>query len=93
MPPRKKRRPTVADDLTAKKSRHDGSMYKKQDSNRMKSEEEGFSTKRCLEWFYEYAGRLTSSKWDLILKTSSKIPPTRLMLSYNLFHWAEDTEA
>ncbi|XP_032884304.1 DCN1-like protein 4 isoform X2 [Amblyraja radiata] len=56
MPPRKKRRPTVADDLTAKKSRHDGTMYRKQDSTRMKPEEEGFSSKRCLEWFYEYAG-------------------------------------
>uniref|UniRef100_UPI00398F2226 DCN1-like protein 4 isoform X5 n=1 Tax=Pristiophorus japonicus TaxID=55135 RepID=UPI00398F2226 len=56
MPPRKKRRPTVADDLTAKKSRHDGTMYRKPDSTRMKPEEEGFSSKRCLEWFYEYAG-------------------------------------
>uniref|UniRef100_A0A4W3ILK4 DCN1, defective in cullin neddylation 1, domain containing 4 (S. cerevisiae) n=1 Tax=Callorhinchus milii TaxID=7868 RepID=A0A4W3ILK4_CALMI len=27
MPPRKKRRPTVADDLTAKKSRHDGYVF------------------------------------------------------------------
>ncbi|XP_068961316.1 DCN1-like protein 4 isoform X4 [Petaurus breviceps papuanus] len=55
MPPRKKRRPTPGDDLSAKKSRHD-SMYRKYDSTRIKTEEETFSSKRCLEWFYEYAG-------------------------------------
>ncbi|XP_054539116.1 DCN1-like protein 4 isoform X8 [Pan troglodytes] len=55
MPPRKKRRPASGDDLSAKKSRHD-SMYRKYDSTRIKTEEEGFSSKRCLEWFYEYAG-------------------------------------
>uniref|UniRef100_A0A8C4SKN6 DCN1-like protein n=1 Tax=Erpetoichthys calabaricus TaxID=27687 RepID=A0A8C4SKN6_ERPCA len=51
MPPRKKRRPTAGDDLSAKKSRHD----RKHESSRIKTEEE-FSSKRCLEWFYEYAG-------------------------------------
>ncbi|XP_040148367.1 DCN1-like protein 4 isoform X4 [Ictidomys tridecemlineatus] len=55
MPPRKKRRPASGDDLSAKKSRHD-SMYRKYDSTRIKTEEEAFSNKRCLEWFYEYAG-------------------------------------
>ncbi|CAH2300182.1 DCN1-like 4 [Pelobates cultripes] len=55
MPPRKKRRPASSDDLLAKKSRHDG-MYKKYDSSRIKAEDEAFSSKRCLEWFYEYAG-------------------------------------
>ncbi|XP_019065512.1 DCN1-like protein 4 isoform X7 [Fukomys damarensis] len=55
MPPRKKRRPASGDDLSAKKSRHD-SMYRKYDSARIKTEEEAFSSKRCLEWFYEYAG-------------------------------------
>ncbi|EMP25091.1 DCN1-like protein 4, partial [Chelonia mydas] len=55
MPPRKKRRPAAGDDLSAKKSRHDG-MYRKYDSTRIKTEEEVFSSKRCLEWFYEYAG-------------------------------------
>ncbi|XP_040603127.1 DCN1-like protein 4 isoform X6 [Mesocricetus auratus] len=55
MPPRKKRRPASGDDLSAKKSRHD-SMYRKYESTRIKTEEEAFSSKRCLEWFYEYAG-------------------------------------
>ncbi|KAM3831667.1 DCN1-like protein 4 isoform 5-T5 [Vipera latastei] len=55
MPPRKKRRPTAGDDLTAKKSRHDG-VYRKYDSTRIRSEDDMFSSKRCLEWFYEYAG-------------------------------------
>ncbi|XP_066892165.1 DCN1-like protein 4 isoform X5 [Kogia breviceps] len=55
MPPRKKRRPAPGDDLSAKKSRHD-SMYRKYDTTRIKTEEEAFSSKRCLEWFYEYAG-------------------------------------
>ncbi|XP_075853930.1 DCN1-like protein 4 isoform X5 [Microcebus murinus] len=55
MPPRKKRRPASGDDLSAKKSRHD-SMYRKYDSTRIKTEDEAFSSKRCLEWFYEYAG-------------------------------------
>uniref|UniRef100_A0A8D2CLA9 Uncharacterized protein n=1 Tax=Sciurus vulgaris TaxID=55149 RepID=A0A8D2CLA9_SCIVU len=55
MPPRKKRRPASGDDLSAKKCRHD-SMYRKYDSTRIKTEEEAFSNKRCLEWFYEYAG-------------------------------------
>ncbi|KAM6072911.1 DCN1-like protein 4 isoform 3-T4 [Theristicus caerulescens] len=32
------------------------SMYRKYDSTRIKAEEEVFSSKRCLEWFYEYAG-------------------------------------
>lgn len=32
-------------------------MYRKYDSTRIKTEEEAFSSKRCLEWFYEYAGR------------------------------------
>ncbi|XP_035753579.1 DCN1-like protein 4 isoform X7 [Egretta garzetta] len=32
------------------------SMYRKYDSPRIKAEEEVFSSKRCLEWFYEYAG-------------------------------------
>uniref|UniRef100_A0A8C9QCR4 Defective in cullin neddylation protein 1-like protein n=1 Tax=Spermophilus dauricus TaxID=99837 RepID=A0A8C9QCR4_SPEDA len=50
-----KRRPASGDDLSAKKSRHD-SMYRKYDSTRIKTEEEAFSNKRCLEWFYEYAG-------------------------------------
>ncbi|KAL7981765.1 hypothetical protein Chor_000822 [Crotalus horridus] len=56
MPPRKKRRPTAGDDLTAKKSRHDG-VYRKYDSTRIRSEDDMFSSKRCLEWFYEYAGK------------------------------------
>ncbi|CAO2639679.1 DCN1-like protein 4, partial [Lemmus lemmus] len=55
MPPRKKRRPASGDDLSAKKSRHD-SMYRKYESPRIKTDEEAFSSKRCLEWFYEYAG-------------------------------------
>ncbi|KAJ7326624.1 hypothetical protein JRQ81_016383 [Phrynocephalus forsythii] len=55
MPPRKKRRPATGDDLSAKKSRHDG-MYRKFDSTRIKTEDDMFSSKRCLEWFYEYAG-------------------------------------
>ncbi|KAK7807960.1 hypothetical protein U0070_003032 [Myodes glareolus] len=55
MPPRKKRRPASGDDLSAKKSRHD-SMYRKYESTRIKTDEEAFSSKRCLEWFYEYAG-------------------------------------
>ncbi|XP_061439805.1 DCN1-like protein 4 isoform X4 [Rhineura floridana] len=55
MPPRKKRRPAAGDDLSAKKSRHDG-MYRKYDSARIKTEDDMFSSKRCLEWFYEYAG-------------------------------------
>ncbi|KAK2106996.1 DCN1-like protein 4 [Saguinus oedipus] len=55
MPPRKKRRPASGDDLSVKKSRHD-SMYRKYDSTRIKTEEETFSSKSCLEWFYEYAG-------------------------------------
>ncbi|XP_058882532.1 DCN1-like protein 4 isoform X4 [Acipenser ruthenus] len=54
MPPRKKRRPTTGDDLSAKKSRHD-SMYRKHEASSIKTEEV-FSSKRCLEWFYEYAG-------------------------------------
>ncbi|KAG8453660.1 hypothetical protein GDO86_000336 [Hymenochirus boettgeri] len=54
MPPRKKRRPATEDDLLAKKSRHDG-MYKKYDSSRSKADDV-FANKRCLEWFYEYAG-------------------------------------
>ncbi|XP_041113855.1 DCN1-like protein 4 isoform X3 [Polyodon spathula] len=54
MPPRKKRRPTTGDDLSAKKSRHD-SMCRKHEASRIKTEEV-FSSKRCLEWFYEYAG-------------------------------------
>lgn len=33
-------------------------MYRKYDSTRIKAEEEEvFSSKRCLEWFYEYAGK------------------------------------
>ncbi|XP_051928685.1 DCN1-like protein 4 isoform X3 [Hippocampus zosterae] len=51
MPPRKKRRPTAGDDMSAKKSRQD----RKIDSPLIR-EEETFSNKRCLEWFYEYAG-------------------------------------
>ncbi|XP_061834063.1 DCN1-like protein 4 isoform X3 [Nerophis lumbriciformis] len=51
MPPRKKRRPTAGDDMSAKKSRQD----RKNDSPLIR-EEETFSNKRCLEWFYEYAG-------------------------------------
>lgn len=54
MPPRKKRRPTAGDDLSAKKSRPD-SMFRKHDASRIKNED-AFSSKRCLEWFYEYAG-------------------------------------
>ncbi|XP_063056262.1 DCN1-like protein 4 isoform X3 [Engraulis encrasicolus] len=54
MPPRKKRRPTTGDDLSAKKSRQD-SVFRKHESSRIQ-EEEAFSSKRCLEWFYEYAG-------------------------------------
>uniref|UniRef100_A0A8D0CL75 DCN1-like protein n=1 Tax=Scleropages formosus TaxID=113540 RepID=A0A8D0CL75_SCLFO len=54
MPPRKKRRPTAGDELYVKKSRHDG-VYRKQETSRVKSDDV-FSTKRCLEWFYEYAG-------------------------------------
>ncbi|XP_076134296.1 DCN1-like protein 4 isoform X3 [Alosa pseudoharengus] len=54
MPPRKKRRPTAVDDLSAKKSRQD-SVFRKHESSRIQ-EEEAFSSKRCLEWFYEYAG-------------------------------------
>ncbi|KAG7488844.1 hypothetical protein MATL_G00038780 [Megalops atlanticus] len=54
MPPRKKRRPTAGDDMSAKKSRPD-SVYRKHEASRIKSEDV-FSSKRCLEWFYEYAG-------------------------------------
>uniref|UniRef100_A0A2I3FYQ6 DCN1-like protein n=1 Tax=Nomascus leucogenys TaxID=61853 RepID=A0A2I3FYQ6_NOMLE len=52
-------------DCFNKKSRHDrydvetvdqNHMYRKYDSTRIKTEEEAFSSKRCLEWFYEYAG-------------------------------------
>ncbi|XP_051952388.1 DCN1-like protein 4 isoform X3 [Xyrauchen texanus] len=51
MPPRKKRRPTAGDDLSAKKSRQDN-VYRKQEPLQI---QEAFSSKRCLEWFYEYA--------------------------------------
>uniref|UniRef100_A0A8C5MCZ9 Defective in cullin neddylation 1 domain containing 4 n=1 Tax=Leptobrachium leishanense TaxID=445787 RepID=A0A8C5MCZ9_9ANUR len=71
MPPRKKRRPAAGDDLLAKKSRHDG-MYKKYDSSRIKAEEESFSSKRCLEWFYEYAER----REDLHFEGLSQRPGT-----------------
>ncbi|TRZ00740.1 hypothetical protein DNTS_035698 [Danionella cerebrum] len=54
MPPRKKRRPTVGEDLSAKKSRQDN-FYRKQDALQIQ-EVDAFSSKRCLEWFYEYAG-------------------------------------
>ncbi|KAK6308891.1 DCN1-like protein 4 isoform X1 [Coregonus clupeaformis] len=54
MPPRKKRRPTTGDDLSAKKSRQD-SVFRKHEAPQIR-EEETFSSKRCLEWFYEYAG-------------------------------------
>ncbi|XP_016143988.1 DCN1-like protein 4 isoform X2 [Sinocyclocheilus grahami] len=54
MPPRKKRRPTAGDDLSAKKSRQDN-VYRKQETLQIQ-EAEAFSSKRCLEWFYEYAG-------------------------------------
>ncbi|XP_026089394.1 DCN1-like protein 4 isoform X3 [Carassius auratus] len=54
MPPRKKRRPTAGDDLAAKKSRQDN-VYRKQEALQIQ-EAEAFSSKRCLEWFYEYAG-------------------------------------
>ncbi|XP_035640329.1 DCN1-like protein 4 isoform X2 [Oncorhynchus keta] len=53
MPPRKKRRPTAGDDLSAKKSRQD-SVFRKHEAPQIR-EEETFSSKRCLEWFYEYA--------------------------------------
>uniref|UniRef100_A0A8C7V6V6 DCN1-like protein n=1 Tax=Oncorhynchus mykiss TaxID=8022 RepID=A0A8C7V6V6_ONCMY len=55
MPPRKKRRPTAGDDLSAKKSRQD-SVFRKHEAQQIR-EEETFSSKRCLEWFYEYAVR------------------------------------
>ncbi|KAM4779918.1 DCN1-like protein 4 isoform 7-T7 [Cyanocitta cristata] len=64
MPPRKKRRPAAGDDLSAKKSRHDG-MYRKYDSTRIKAEEEVFSSKRCLEWFYEYAGSYACASMEV----------------------------
>ncbi|XP_059924037.1 DCN1-like protein 4 isoform X1 [Gadus macrocephalus] len=54
MPPRKKRRPSSGEDMSAKKSRQD-SVFRKQESTQIR-EEELFSSKRCLEWFYEYAG-------------------------------------
>ncbi|KTF82094.1 hypothetical protein cypCar_00023311 [Cyprinus carpio] len=57
MPPRKKRRPTAGDDLSAKKSRQDN-VYRKQETLQIQ-EAETFSSKRCLEWFYEYAGMWT----------------------------------
>lgn len=41
-------------------------MYRKYESSRIKTEEEAFSSKRCLEWFYEYAGR----KWPVSCKTN-----------------------
>ncbi|XP_055800197.1 DCN1-like protein 4 isoform X2 [Salvelinus fontinalis] len=53
MPPRKKRRPTAGDDLSAKKSRQD-SVFRKHEAPQIR-EEDTFSSKRCLEWFYEYA--------------------------------------
>ncbi|XP_035502726.1 DCN1-like protein 4 isoform X4 [Scophthalmus maximus] len=54
MPPRKKRRPSAGDDMSAKKSRQD-SVFRKHETTQIR-EEETFSSKRCLEWFYEYAG-------------------------------------
>uniref|UniRef100_A0A3P8WVW0 DCN1-like protein n=1 Tax=Cynoglossus semilaevis TaxID=244447 RepID=A0A3P8WVW0_CYNSE len=54
MPPRKKRRPSAGDDMSAKKSRQD-SVFRKHETPQIR-EEETFSSKRCLEWFYEYAG-------------------------------------
>lgn len=54
MPPRKKRRPSAGDDMSAKKSRQD-SVFRKHETSQIR-EEETFSSKRCLEWFYEYAG-------------------------------------
>ncbi|KAA8589792.1 hypothetical protein FQN60_013157, partial [Etheostoma spectabile] len=54
MPPRKKRRPSAGDDMAAKKSRQD-SVFRKHETPQIR-EEETFSSKRCLEWFYEYAG-------------------------------------
>ncbi|KAJ0065281.1 hypothetical protein NL108_007002, partial [Boleophthalmus pectinirostris] len=54
MPPRKKRRPSAGDDMSAKKSRQD-SVYRKHEALQIR-EEDTFSNKRCLEWFYEYAG-------------------------------------
>uniref|UniRef100_M4AIK5 DCN1-like protein n=2 Tax=Xiphophorus TaxID=8082 RepID=M4AIK5_XIPMA len=54
MPPRKKRRPSAGEDLSAKKSRQD-SIFRKHETSQIR-EEETFSSKRCLEWFYEYAG-------------------------------------
>uniref|UniRef100_A0A3Q2CF82 DCN1-like protein n=1 Tax=Cyprinodon variegatus TaxID=28743 RepID=A0A3Q2CF82_CYPVA len=53
MPPRKKRRPSAGDDMSAKKSRQD-SIFRKHESSQIQ-EEEAFSSKRCVEWFYEYA--------------------------------------
>ncbi|KAG7275279.1 hypothetical protein CRUP_035006, partial [Coryphaenoides rupestris] len=55
MPPRKKRRPSSGEDMSAKKSRQDSVFSRKQESPQIR-EEELFSSKRCLEWFYEYAG-------------------------------------
>ncbi|XP_056271243.1 DCN1-like protein 4 isoform X3 [Pseudoliparis swirei] len=54
MPPRKKRRPSAGDDTSAKKSRQD-SVFRKHETPQIR-EEETFASKRCLEWFYEYAG-------------------------------------
>ncbi|TKS75019.1 DCN1-like protein 4 DCUN1 domain-containing protein 4 [Collichthys lucidus] len=54
MPPRKKRRPSAGDDMSAKKIRQD-SVFRKHETSQIR-EEEIFSSKRCLEWFYEYAG-------------------------------------
>ncbi|XP_040039336.1 DCN1-like protein 4 isoform X3 [Gasterosteus aculeatus] len=54
MPPRKKRRPSAVEDMSAKKSRQD-SVFRKHETPQIR-EEETFSSKRCLEWFYEYAG-------------------------------------
>uniref|UniRef100_H2L3B0 DCN1-like protein n=1 Tax=Oryzias latipes TaxID=8090 RepID=H2L3B0_ORYLA len=57
MPPRKKRRPSAGDDMLAKKSRQD-SVFRRHETSQIR-EEETFSSKRCLEWFYEYAGEQT----------------------------------
>ncbi|CAJ0945453.1 unnamed protein product, partial [Ranitomeya imitator] len=35
-------------------------MYKKYDPSRIRAEDEVFSSKRCLEWFYEYADQMTA---------------------------------
>uniref|UniRef100_A0A3P9HKK6 DCN1-like protein n=1 Tax=Oryzias latipes TaxID=8090 RepID=A0A3P9HKK6_ORYLA len=56
MPPRKKRRPSAGDDMLAKKSRQDSEFRKQKHETSQIREEETFSSKRCLEWFYEYAG-------------------------------------